>query len=249
VLQGKGGLGDLNNRSIALLKWIVFPLSLLPFVLVAWRFWLAASGTQPDALGADPVNTLTHITGDWTMWFLLISLAITPVRRLSPKLAWLIRFRRMLGLFAFFYGTLHLGTYLFLFSGYDVNGAWEGVRSGHLSVLWSNFVGVWPTIREDAMKRKFVQVGLLCWFILLLLALTSPQWVLRRMGGKPWQRLHRWVYVAGALAVIHYWWLVKKGVLTPWRDTAVLIALLLGRLAWMLWKRSKTAAPRAVQTV
>ncbi|WP_263408068.1 protein-methionine-sulfoxide reductase heme-binding subunit MsrQ [Terriglobus tenax] len=235
----------MNNRTIVLMKGIVFPLCLVPFFGISWAFWQASTGAQPDALGADPVNTLTHWTGDWALWMLLASLAITPLRRLTPKLAWLIRFRRMIGLFAFFYATLHLGTYLFLFSGYDINGAWEGIKSGHIGILFANFAAVWPTIWDDALKRRFVQVGLLSWFILLLLTLTSPQWVLRKMGGKPWQRLHRWVYAAGILAIIHYWWLVKKGVLTPWKDTAVLAILLLARVGWTLWKKRKVPAQAA----
>lgn len=236
----------MKNKYIVLLKWIVFPLCLFPAVALGWTFYLAASGTRPDALGSDPVNSLTHFTGDWTIWMLLASLAITPLRRLSPKLGWLIRFRRMIGLFAFFYGTLHLMTYVFLFSGYDVAGAWQGVKSGHIGVLWTNFVQVWPGMLQDATKRKFVQVGLLSWIILFALAVTSPQWVMRKMGGKPWQRLHRLVYLAAIAGVIHYWWMVKVGVMSPMGDTLVLAVLLLARVAWSSWKKRKAAAVAAV---
>jgi sulfoxide reductase heme-binding subunit YedZ len=203
--------------------------------------WSAQTGN----LGADPVQSLTHWTGDWTIWMLLISLAITPVRRLSPKLAWLIRFRRMLGLFAFFYATLHLLTYVLLFSGFDLPGAFDAIRHGQFHILRDDWIAIWPTMRDDVAKRRFIQVGLLSYFILFLLALTSPQWVLRRMGGKPWQTLHRTVYGAAVLGVIHYWWLVKKGVLRPGKDTLVLAILLLARLAY-LWLKKKPTPARAI---
>ena len=139
---------------------------------------------------ADPVNTLTHWTGDWALWWLFVSLAVTPIRRLSPKLSNLIRFRRMLGLYAFFYATLHLSTYVFLFSGFDVQAAIAGVQAGHLGVIWTQLKAVWPTMLDDVLKRKFIQVGLFAWVVLLALALTSPTFMLRAMGGKNWQRLH-----------------------------------------------------------
>ncbi len=223
---------------IRILKVFVFLLALAPFGGMVWS-------AQTGNLGADPVQSLTHWTGDWTIWMLLISLAITPVRRLSPKLAWLIRFRRMLGLFAFFYATLHLLTYVLLFSGFDLPGAFDAIRHGQFHILRDDWIAIWPTMRDDVAKRRFIQVGLLSYFILFLLALTSPQWVLRRMGGKPWQTLHRTVYGAAVLGVIHYWWLVKKGVLRPGKDTLVLAILLLARLAY-LWLKKKPTPARAI---
>ena len=225
----------MSNRAIRILKPFVFLLALVPFFGIVWSF-------QADKLGADPVQTITHWTGEWAMYMLLISLAITPMRRLSPKLAWLVRFRRMLGLFAFFYATLHLLTYVLLFSGFDLPGALDALRHGQLHVLREDWVAVWPTMVEDVEKRRFIQVGLLSYLILLALALTSPQWVLRSMGGKPWQTLHRTVYVAAILAVIHYWWLVKKGVLAPWKDSAVLAILLLARLVYVWMKKPTRVA-------
>jgi sulfoxide reductase heme-binding subunit YedZ len=145
----------------------------------------------------------------------------------------------MLGLYAFFYATLHLATYLFLFSGYDVTAVAEGIRQGHLGALWTQWTAIWPTVLDDLRKRRFIQVGLFAWIILLALAVTSPSYILRKMGGKNWQRLHRLVYVAGAAACIHYWWLVKSGVLRPLPDTLVLAGLLLARMAWVVWKRVK----------
>jgi sulfoxide reductase heme-binding subunit YedZ len=182
---------------------------------------------------------------------LLLSLAITPVRRLHPALSNLIRFRRLLGLYAFFYATLHLATYVFLFSGYDMPTAIAGVRAGHWGEAWVQFKLVWPTMWDDILKRRFIQVGFAAWVILLALAVTSPQFMLRAMGGKNWQRLHRLVYLGAWLAITHYWWQVKAGVTTPWKDTAVLFALLLARLAWVIWKKlrgkpvPKVAAARA----
>lgn len=224
----------MSNRTIKILKPFVFLLALLPFFGIAWSF-------QTGNLGADPVQSITHWTGDWTLWMLLISLAITPIRRLSPKLAWLIRFRRMLGLFAFFYATLHLLTYVLLFSGFDLPGAIDAVRHGQFHVLREDWAAVWPTMVEDVQKRRFIQVGLASYVILLALALTSPQWVMRKMGGKPWQTLHRTVYLAAIFGAIHYWWLVKKGVLAPWKDSAILLALLLARLAYVGMKKKPAA--------
>ncbi len=218
------------SRFIPYVKILVHLLCLAPFVLLVRRF-------QQDNLGADPVNTITHFTGDWAVYMLLISLAVTPARRLHPMLANLIRFRRMLGLYAFFYATLHLATYVFLFSGYDLPTAIAGVKGGHLGVVVTQFKLVWPTMWGDILKRRFIQIGFAAWVILLALAATSPQRVLRAMGGKNWQRLHRLVYVAAIFAVVHYWWLVKAGVRTPWKDTAVLAVLLLARVIYLAWKR------------
>ena len=226
----------MSSTTIKLLKVLFFLAALVPVAGMVWQF-------QTGNLGADPVNTLTHETGDWTVYMLLASLAITPIRRLSPKLAWLIRFRRMLGLFAFFWATLHLLTYVLLFSGFDLPGALTALRAGQFHVLKEDWLAVWPTMLADVQKRRFIQVGLFSYLILFALALTSPQAVLRKMGGKPWQTLHRTVYFAAILGIVHYWWLVKKGVLRPWKDTAVLAVLLLARPAYTFLKQ-KPAAPK-----
>ena len=223
----------MTTKTVRILKPVVFLLSLLPFALLLQRF-------RAGNLGSDPVQFITHFTGNWTIWFLLISLTITPLRRLHTSLGALVRFRRMLGLFAFFYATLHLATYVFLFSGFDLPGALTSLRQHDLAALKLQWLAVWPTMVDDVEKRRFIQVGLASYVILLALAITSPQSVMRRMGGKPWQALHRLVYVAAIFGVIHYWWLVKKGVLEPWRDTAVLAVLLLARPAYTLIKKSKT---------
>jgi sulfoxide reductase heme-binding subunit YedZ len=229
------------TRWIPYVKVPVHLVLLWPFVYLLNQFRTGAMAQQ-----ADPVNYITHATGNLALWILLASLAITPLRRLHPKLSNLIRFRRLLGLYAFFYATLHLLTYVFLFSGYDLPTAWDGVRHGHLGEIWKQWKIVWPGMWDDLLKRRFIQVGLLAWLILLALAVTSPQIMLRKMGGKNWQRLHRLVYVAAIAACIHYWWLVKTGVRTPMTDTIILTVLLLARLLWMLWKRRARSA--AVQS-
>ena len=192
----------MSNRSIVALKFVVFPACLIPLG------WLVYHGFT-SSLGPDPVATITHTTGYWTLYFLLISLAVTPVRRLSGRLVWLIRFRRMFGLFAFFYGTLHLTTYVWLFSNFDVH-----------------------AMLHDIAKRPFITMGMLAWACLFPLAATSTTWSIRKLGGKRWMILHRLAYVAAIAGVIHYWWIVKTGVRTPWKVTVVLAILLLARAVW-----------------
>lgn len=229
------------SRTIPYLKAIVHVLCLAPFAFLLTMYRNGTLAMQPD-----PVNYITHFTGNWALWMLLACLAITPVRRIHASLAWMVRFRRMVGLYAFFYATLHLMTYVFLFSGYDMATAIAGVKAGHYGEPWRQFVLIWPSMVDDAEKRRFIQVGLGAWLILLALAVTSPQRVLRWMGGRNWQRLHRLIYVAGGLAVIHYWWLVKTGVRTPWKDTAVLGVLLLARVGISIAKRMPKRETREV---
>ena len=224
------------TRAIPYVKVLVHLFCLNPLFYVFWQYRSGALGNL-----ADPVNALTHLTGNWALWILLGSLAVTPVRRLHPKLSNLIRFRRLLGLYAFFYATLHLATYVFLFSGYDVPTAWAGLRAGHPGAVWEQLKVVWPKMLEDVEKRRFIQVGLLGWVILLALAVTSPTFMLRAMGGKSWQTLHRLVYGAAIAGVIHYLWLVKPGVRAPWPDAAVLAVLLLARVVWMVWNDRRKA--------
>jgi methionine sulfoxide reductase heme-binding subunit len=228
----------MSKRAIIALKVLVHLLCLVPF---AWLVHFYTSGAL--ALNADPVNYITHFTGDWALYILLACLAVTPLRRLSPKLAFLIRFRRLIGLYAFFYATLHLATYIFLFSGYDIATVLTAVRSGHPGAIIDEWKVVWPPILDDLLKRRFIQVGFFAWLILLALAITSPTFILRAMGGKNWQRLHRLIYVAAIAAVIHFWWLVKTGVRTPWKDTAVLTILLLARVAYVAIKRLRKPIP------
>jgi len=225
-------------RAIPYLKAVLHLFCLLPLLYLVQQYRNGALANL-----ADPTNYLTHFTGDWALWLLLADLTITPLRRLTPALAWLVRLRRMVGLWAFVYATLHLLIYVFLFSGYDLPTAWAGLQAGHLGEPWNQLRLIWPRMLDDVEKRPFIQVGLFAWVILLALAITSPQRVLRAIGGKNWQRLHRAIYVAGIAAVIHYWWLVKAGVRTPWKVTAVLAVLLLARVVSSLMKRAqKTSA-------
>lgn len=222
------------KRTIVVLKFVLHLALLAPF---AYLLQLFRNGTL--AQNADPVNYITHFTGDWALYILLASLAISPLRRLSPKIAFLIRFRRLVGLYAFFYASLHLATYIFLFSGYDLPTALTSLRAGQPGELVTQWKLIWPTINDDLRKRRFIQVGFAAWVILFALACTSPAAIMRSMGGKNWQRLHSLVYLAAIAAVIHFWWLVKTGVRTPWKDTAVLLLLLAARLAYSALKKSR----------
>jgi methionine sulfoxide reductase heme-binding subunit len=223
------------TKWIPYVKVLVHIVCLLPFLELLRQYQSGAFG-----LMADPVNYITHQTGYWALFLLIASLGITPVRRLHPKLANLIRFRRLLGLYSFFYATLHLATYVFLFSGYDLPTAWAGLRGGHLGIISEQWKLIWPTVLDDLKKRRFIQVGLFGWFLLFLLAITSPAFVMRWMGGKAWRRLHYSVYVAATAGCVHYWWLVKKGVQRPLPFTLVLAVLMLARIAWTL--KNKLAA-------
>jgi methionine sulfoxide reductase heme-binding subunit len=206
------------NRAVITLKVLVFIACLVPLA------WLVYGGFfNNELLGADPTATITHTTGDWTIRFLLITLAITPFRRLSPKLNWVIRFRRMIGLFAFFYGTLHLFTWIWLYSDFNA-----------------------PNMLADIAKRRFITVGMLGWALMIPLALTSTAWAIRKIGGKRWNTLHKLIYVSAICGVIHYWWLVKAGVQTPWTYTIILAALFLFRIVWSINKSRGKSAPARV---
>ena len=195
---------------------MVFLGSSIPFVLLSW-------GLLRGDLGINPVETLQHTTGDWTLRFLIFTLAITPLRK-TFKLPELIRYRRMLGLFAFFYVVLHFLTYL----GPDQS---------------FNFSGMW----DDVAKRKFVTVGFAAFVLLIPLAATSTAGMIRRLGGKRWQALHRLIYICAILGVIHYYWLVKSDVRKPLFYGALVGILLLWRV-WDSYFRGKGTAPAPVKT-
>jgi sulfoxide reductase heme-binding subunit YedZ len=196
----------MNKRAIVALKVAVWLVCLAPLALLVYRGFT-------NNLGPDPTATVTHATGFATLRLLVTSLAITPLRRLSAKLAWLVRFRRLLGLFAFFYGCLHLLTYLWLYSGFNV-----------------------AAMIDDIGKRRYIMAGMAAWVLLVPLA-TSTNWSIRKLGGKRWQALHRLAYVSAVCGVIHYWWIVKSGVRTPITITLVLAVLLLARVAWSVRQR------------
>lgn len=201
----------MKRSTLILLKTLIWLACLAP---LGWLIW----GAMTNNLGADQTHTITFATGRTTLRLLLISLAITPLRRLSPHLSWLIKFRRLLGLFAFFYATLHLMTWIALYTGFDP-----------------------ASMAADILKRRYITAGMAAWLLLLPLALTSTTWAIRKMGGKNWNRLHRLVYFAAIAAVIHYWWQVKSGVLTPIGVTLILAALLLVRplLAWRQQRKTR----------
>lgn len=180
-------------------KPLVFAVAAAPF---GWLLWLAVS----DGLGANPIEAITRYTGDWTLRFLLITLAVTPLRELCGW-SWLMRMRRMLGLFAFFYALLHFATYL---------------------VLDQFFA--WRHIIDDIAERPYITVGFVCFVLLIPLAVTSSNAMMRRLGGRRWKRLHRSVYFIAIGGVVHFLWLVKADVREPLVYAAVLALLLAYRL-------------------
>jgi sulfoxide reductase heme-binding subunit YedZ len=202
----------MNRRTIIILKVAVWLVCLTPLALLVYH------GLQNN-LGPDPTATVTHATGFATLRLLVISLAVTPLRRLSPRLAWLVRFRRLLGLFAFFYGCLHLLTWLWLYSGFSV-----------------------AAMLDDIGKRRYVMAGMAAWLLLVPLAATSTTWSIRKLGGKRWQALHRLAYLSAICGVIHYWWIVKSGVRTPITITLVLATLLLARIVWSMRQNIREAS-------
>ncbi|MEW6515024.1 MAG: protein-methionine-sulfoxide reductase heme-binding subunit MsrQ [Pseudomonadota bacterium] len=185
---------------IALLKFVVFMLSLLPLAYYGWGAW-------HDTLGANPIEAVTRGMGTWTLNFLLITLAVTPLRKLTGWHA-ALRLRRMLGLFSFFYAVLHLTSYLWFDQFFD-----------------------WGEIARDIIERPFITVGMAAFVLLVPLAATSTNWAIRRLGGRRWQALHRTVYAIGILAVLHYSWLVKADQSQPLLYGGIL-AVLLGLRAW-----------------
>jgi sulfoxide reductase heme-binding subunit YedZ len=185
------------------LKPVIFLACLAPLSRLVWRGFLAG-------LGANPIEFITHSTGDWTLTFLLITLSISPLRKLTRQY-WLIGLRRMLGLYAFFYGTLHLMTYVWLDKFFDVH-----------------------EMLADIAKRRFITAGMTAFTLMIPLALTSTRWSIRKLGGKRWQMLHRLIYASAAAGVIHYIWLVKADLKKPLEYAAVLGVLLGYRVvAWI----------------
>ena len=194
------------------MKTLAHALALAPAIVLA-------SDAIHDRLGADPVAVLTHQTGEWALRFLLLSLAMTPLR-LMLKQNWPIRFRRLIGLYAFFYASLHFAVYLFLDLG-----------------------SYWSQIGADILKRPFMTVGFAAWLLLLPLAITSNQWMMRKLK-KNWQKLHKLAYAIGVLAVVHYYWLVKSDVREPLLYAGILALLFAIRLKPRLhsWQASRRAA-------
>jgi sulfoxide reductase heme-binding subunit YedZ len=201
----------LSERTIARLKALIFLLALWPLAK------LMILGFQDD-LGANPIEKILRNTGFWTLTFLTITMAITPLRQLTQRV-WLGRFRRMLGLFAFFYGVLHFSTYLVLDQFFD-----------------------WANILKDISKRPYITVGFSALVLMTPLAVTSTDAMLKRLGGKRWRRLHRLVYLITAAGVIHFWWLVKKDISEPLIFGALLALSLTVRAYYARQNRVNSAA-------
>ena len=197
------------------IRWVAKPvLFVLCLVPLAWLVWDGVTNN----LGANPVETVRRYTGDWTLRFLLIALTVTPLRRLT---GWhvVVRLRRMLGLFAFFYACLHFVSY-----------------------IWLDQFFMWDAIIEDILDRPYITVGVAAFLLLIPLAATSTNGMVRRLGGRRWQRLHQLVYVIAVLGVIHFLWLVKSDISEPVIYGAILALLLGFRLFWHLRGRSRQPA-------
>jgi methionine sulfoxide reductase heme-binding subunit len=204
-------------HSLLTSKWTkvaVFAVCLVPVGLLGWK-------ALHNDLGANPIELITHATGDWTLRFLIITLAITPLRKIL-RLPDLIRFRRMLGLFAFFYGCLHFTTYIWLDKFFDVS-----------------------EMLKDVEKRKFITVGFTAFVLMIPLALTSTKGWIRRLGGRRWQMIHRAIYISAIAGVIHYYWLVKSDVRKPLFYGALVFLLLAWRFGDWLQRRRAASPVRA----
>lgn len=197
---------SLSSRQIVAAKVVLWLVCLMPLIRLIYL-------GLTDGLGANPIEFITRSTGTWTLTALLITLSITPLRKLTGR-AWLIRFRRLLGLFAFFYACLHFTTYIWLDQFFDP-----------------------ASILKDIYKRPFITVGFSAFVLLLPLAYTSRQSMMKKLG-RNWQRLHKLVYVIASLGVIHYWWLVKKDITQPLIYGCVLAVLLAMRLPGFTLRRT-----------
>jgi sulfoxide reductase heme-binding subunit YedZ len=195
------------------LKAAVFVLALLPLVRIVW---LTVSGAL-----VEPLQYITRGTGDWTLYFLCITLAVTPLRRLA-KWNWVIKLRRMLGLFAFFYAFLHFSAFFWFDHFFD------------LAEMW-----------KDVLKRPFITVGFAAFVLLIPLAVTSTNGMIRRLGGKRWLWLHRLIYVVAPLGILHFWWMKagKHDFAQPILFGCIVAVLLASRVYWSWSRAVKTAQP------
>jgi sulfoxide reductase heme-binding subunit YedZ len=189
----------MSRKTLISLKALTWIACLGPFAMLVYQ-------AVTNTLGPDPTSTIALTTGYNALLMLILSLAVTPLRLLSPRLSWLIKFRRLLGLFAFFYASIHLATYLVLYLNFD-----------------------WNVFKTDITKRRFIIAGFAAYTLLVPLAATSTTWAIRKLGGRQWNQLHKLVYLAAICGIIHYWWQVKPGVLSPMNLTITLTVLLLAR--------------------
>jgi len=204
----------MNKPTLVTLKVLVWIACLYPVAILTF-------GAVTNNLGPDPTGNIEFTTGLAALRLLVLSLAITPLRQLWSRLSWLIKFRRLLGLFAFFYASIHLLAYVGLYAYFDPH-----------------------TMIQDIAKRRFITVGVLAWLLLVPLALTSTTGAIKRLGGKRWNQIHKLVYVSVCLGLLHYWWQVKAGVTTPLGITVVMAVLFLARPTLSWWKTRRSSQPR-----
>lgn len=204
---------QLSNKQVGWVKAAIFVLGLLPFARLAWG---TASGSFTDPLAA-----ITQGSGEWALYFLCITLAVTPLRRFTGW-NWVVRLRRMLGLFTFFYALVHFIAFLWFDHFFDV-----------------------AEMLRDVVKRPFILVGFIAFVLLIPLAATSTNGMIKRLGGKRWQWLHRLIYLIAPLAILHFWWMkAGKNDFAQPILFGVIVAVLLGLR--VVWSRTKArAAARA----
>lgn len=207
-----------TNRQFNAIKGVLFALALLPFLRLV-------TFTLTDRLGANPIEFITRNTGDWTLYFLCLTLAVTPLRRFT-KWTWLTRLRRMLGLYAFFYASLHFMTFLWFDHFFDLQEMWA-----------------------DILKRPFITVGFTAFALLIPLALTSTNGMIRRLGAKRWQRLHKLVYLIAGLGILHFWWMKegKNDFGEPLLFGVIVLVLLALRVWWAVSQRRASAASQVAR--
>jgi methionine sulfoxide reductase heme-binding subunit len=198
-------------KDIKFYKLVVFVNALVPLALLAWDW-------RRGQVGANPLDFVTRTTGTLTLVFLVLTLAVTPLRKLTGVQGF-IRFRRMLGLYAFFYGSLHLLTYVWFDKWFDLR-----------------------AIAQDVTRRQFILVGMFAFFTMLPLAVTSTDKMVKRLGGKRWQKLHRVTYVSACAGVLHYYLLVKSDTREPLLFAAA-VALLLGYRLFNAYTKGPKARP------
>jgi len=205
----------MTKPALIILKTLTWIACLIPLALLVY-------GAVTNNLGPDPTGRIEFATGNTALNLLVISLAISPLRKLWTRLSWLIRFRRLFGLFAFFYASIHLVAYVGLYAYFDPH-----------------------TMLEDIAKRRFITAGVTAWLLLVPLAITSTTGWIRRLGGKRWNQIHSLVYVSVCLGLLHYWWQVKTGVLSPLWITLIMAILFLARPILNWWNARKSRIPRA----
>lgn len=206
----------IDERALSLVRNLVVVAALLPLARLGWLSW-------NGGLGANPIEYLSRASGWWTLFGLMLTLGVTPARRITGW-SWLVRLRRALGLCTFGYAVLHFIIYLWLDQFFD-----------------------WAGILKDVVKRPFITVGFAALLLMTPLALTSTNAMVRRLGGRRWQWLHRLVYLIGMLGVTHYWWLVKKDIREPLAFACVL-AVVLGLRLWFVARRRVTSLKTSVRS-